>query len=147
LTNVINLLGNKSNSLPYIDYSIGRYQKYVLPNIYISTNQLHFLLGNNFFSATEYEYVYRKSIRTLQLHIWPFRLKFTPSRCLCAVDVRNNQFVVAHFLPIHLQGVFYTRFEQVFGEILAAKKCKFEVWVCYLWVLILPSSNFNQFYH
>jgi hypothetical protein len=30
--------------------------------------------------------------------------------------VRINQFVVAHFIPIHLKGVSFTRFEQVVGR-------------------------------
>jgi hypothetical protein len=74
----------------------------MLPIIYISTNHLHRLLRKNFFSATENEYFYSKEIRTLHVQISPFRLKYTPSSCLCAVDVRINQFVVAHFLPIRL---------------------------------------------
>jgi hypothetical protein len=45
----INLLQNKSNSLRYIDYSIGTYQKKILPNIYIGTIHLHRLLRNNCF--------------------------------------------------------------------------------------------------
>jgi hypothetical protein len=138
MTKVINLLQNKSNSLPYIDCSIGRYQKQVLPKIYISTNHLHRLLRNNCFSANENEYFTVQKIRTLHVQISPFRLKYTPSSCLCAVDVRNKQFMVAHFLPIHIKLVSYTRFEQVVGRNLAAIRCKFEVWVSYLRVLILP---------
>jgi hypothetical protein len=95
----INLLQNISNSLTYIHYSIGTYQKKMLPNIKISTNHLRRLLRNNCFSANENEYFYSKKIRTLHAQISPFRLKYTPSSCLCAVGVRNNQFVVAHFLP------------------------------------------------
>jgi hypothetical protein len=60
MTKVINLLENKKKSLPYIDYSIGTYQKYMLANIHISTNHPHLLLGNTCFSATENEYFYSK---------------------------------------------------------------------------------------
>jgi hypothetical protein len=38
------------------------------------------------------------------------------------VDVRNNQFVVAQFLPIHLKGVSYTRIEQEVGRNFGRKK-------------------------
>jgi hypothetical protein len=44
-----------------------------------------------------------QKIRTVHVQMSPFRLKYTPSTCLCAVDVRNNQFVVPHFLPIHMK--------------------------------------------
>jgi hypothetical protein len=74
------------------------------------------LLINNCFSATENEYFYRKKFRTLHVQISPYRLKYTPSSCLCAVNLRDNQFVVAQFPPIHLKRVSYTRFEQVFGR-------------------------------
>jgi hypothetical protein len=57
-----------------------------------------------------------KEIRNLHVKILLFRLIYTPSSFLCAVDVRNKQFVVAHFLPIHIKGVPYTRFEQVVGR-------------------------------
>jgi hypothetical protein len=40
------------------------------------------------------------------------------------VDVRNKKFVVAHFLPIHLKGVSYTRFEQVVGRNYGRNKVK-----------------------
>jgi hypothetical protein len=93
--------------------------------MYISTNHLHQLFRNNCFSATEKEYIFRKKIRTLYVQISTFRLKYTPSSCLCAMDVRNNQFVVAHFLPIHLKGVSYTRFEQVVGRNFGRNKVQF----------------------
>jgi hypothetical protein len=121
----INLLQYKSNTLPYIDYSIGTYQKKMLPNVYISTNHLHRLRRNNCFSANENEYFYSKIIRTLHVQISPFTVKYTPSSCLCAVDVRKNQFVVAHFLPIHLKGVSYTRFQQVVGRNFGRNKVQF----------------------
>jgi hypothetical protein len=85
----------------------------MLPNIYISTNHLHRLVINNCFSATENEYFYSTKIKTLHVHISRFRPKYTPSSWLCAVDVRKNQFVVAHSLHIHMKGVSYIRFEQV----------------------------------
>jgi hypothetical protein len=88
----------------------------MLPNIDISTNHLHRLLRNNCFSASGNEYFYRKQIRNLPVQMSHFRLKYTPSRFLCAVDVRNKQFVVAHYLPIHIKGVPYTQFEQVVGK-------------------------------
>jgi hypothetical protein len=75
----------------------------MLPNIYICTSNLHRLLRNNCFSATENEYFYSKKIKTLHVQISPFRIKYTPSSCLSAVDVGNNQFGVAHILPIHLK--------------------------------------------
>jgi hypothetical protein len=121
----INFLQNKSNSLPYIDDRIGTYQNKILPNIYISTNHLHRLLRNNCFSANENEYFYSKKIRNLHVQMSPFRIKYTPSSCLCAVGVRNNQFVVAHFLHIHLKGFSSTRFEQVVGRNFGRNKVQF----------------------
>jgi hypothetical protein len=55
-------------------------------------------------------------IRILHVQITHFQLKFTPSSYLCAVDVRKKQFVIAHFLPIHLKVVDYRRFELVVGR-------------------------------
>jgi hypothetical protein len=97
----------------------------MLPNIHISTNHLHRLLRNTCFSATGNEYFYSKNIRTLHVQISPFRLKYPPSSSLCAVDVRNNQFLVAHFHPIHLKGVSYTRFELIVGRNFGRNKGQF----------------------
>jgi hypothetical protein len=104
----------------------------MLPNIYISTNTLHRLLSNNCFQRLRMNTFYSKYIRNLHVQLSPFRLKYTPSSFLRAVDVRINQFVVANFLPIHLKEVSYTRFKQVVGKILAELRCNYEVWVCYL---------------
>jgi hypothetical protein len=66
-----------------------------------------------------------QKIRTLHVQISPFRPKYTPSSCLCAVDVRNNQFVFEHFLHIHLKWVPSTRFEKVVGRNFGRNKVHF----------------------
>jgi hypothetical protein len=54
-----------------------------------------------------------KYIRTLHVQISIFRQKWTPSSYLCTVDVKNNEFVVANYLPIHIERISYRRFEHV----------------------------------
>jgi hypothetical protein len=104
----------------------------MLPNIYISTTHLKRVLRNNCFSGTENVYFYSNKIRTLHVKISLFKVKYAPSSCLSAVDVRINQIVIANFLPIHLNGVSSTRIEQVDGRSFALLRCNYEVWVCYL---------------
>jgi hypothetical protein len=53
-----------------------------------------------------------KYITNLHVQISHFRLKYTPSLYLTVLDVRNNQFVVAKFHPIHINGVSFLPFEQ-----------------------------------
>jgi hypothetical protein len=42
-----------------------------------------------------------KYFRTLHVKISLFRVKCTPSSYLFTVDMKNNQFLVANYLPIH----------------------------------------------
>jgi hypothetical protein len=57
-----------------------------------------------------------KYIRTLHVQISLFWLKCTPFNYLCTLDVKREQFVVANYLPIHIEGVFYIRFERIFAR-------------------------------
>jgi hypothetical protein len=54
-----------------------------------------------------------KYIRTLHVQISIFRQKCTLCSYLFTVDVKNNEFVVANYLPIHIEKVTYRRFEHV----------------------------------
>jgi hypothetical protein len=46
-----------------------------------------------------------QNIRTLHVQIPILRLKYTPSTSLCRVDVKNELFVVAKYLPINIKRV------------------------------------------
>jgi hypothetical protein len=57
-----------------------------------------------------------KYIRILHVQISLFRLTCTPFNYLCTLAVKRKQFVVANYLPIHIETVFYIRFERVFAR-------------------------------
>jgi hypothetical protein len=57
-----------------------------------------------------------KYSRTLHVQISLFRLKCTPFNYLCTLDVKSKQFVVANYLPMHIEEVFYNRLEIVLAR-------------------------------
>jgi hypothetical protein len=123
-----------NKTLPYIAYSNGRYQNET--STYKRTNFVSFveIIG---FQRLRLNISKVQNIRTLHLQLSLFTLKYTTSSCLCAVDVSNNQFVVAHLILIYLNGVSYTRFEQAVGRNFSCNNV--HVWGvgCYLWVFTL----------
>jgi hypothetical protein len=54
-----------------------------------------------------------KYIRNLHVQILIFRQKCTPCSYLCTVDEKNNEFVVANYLPIHIERISYRQFEHL----------------------------------
>jgi hypothetical protein len=65
-------------------------------------------------------------IRTLNVQVTLFRLKCTPSSFLCTFDMKTNQFVVANYLPIHINESNRYGLNPYFGRHFGSM---FEVWV------------------